>query len=71
MNTTSLHGKLVRHSGSVYRLSAYQFGRAQLVSAEGIVGPEKGVVYDLRCANPDRNKTATYLKNAIKLGLVS
>jgi len=71
MNPTNLHGKVVRNNGSVFRLSAYKFGRATLMSAEGTYGPEKGVVYDLNCAHPDRSKTALALKSAIKMGLVS
>lgn len=71
MKPTSLHGQIVRHNGSVFRLSAYQFGRATLISAEGTFGPEKGKVYDLRCAHPDRSNTANALRNCVKLNLVS
>jgi hypothetical protein len=71
MNETSLHGKIVRHNGSVFKLSSYQFGRSTLISATGTFGPEKGKVYDLNCAHPDRSKTALALKSAVKMGLVS
>lgn len=71
MNNTSLHGKIVRHNGSIFQLSSYRFGWATLLSATGTFGPEKGKVYDLNCSHPDRSKTAVVIRNAAKMGLVS
>jgi hypothetical protein len=71
MNETSLQNQIIRNNGSIYRLSAYKFGRSTLISAEGTYGPDKGKVYDLRCAHPSKSKIADELRSALKLGLVS
>lgn len=68
MNEVNHNGKIIRHSGSVYRIIACQLGRAVLVDAECTFGPDKGQVYNLR---KSKAQTAVELRSALKMGLVS
>lgn len=68
MNEQIHNGKVIRHSGSVYKIIACRLGKATLVDAECVFGPDKGQVYNLR---KSKATVATELRSALKLGLVS
>lgn len=68
MNEQIHNGKIVRNNGQVYKIISCRLGKATLVDAECIYGPDKGQVYNLR---KSKATVAVELRSALKLGLVS
>lgn len=72
MNATkflSAHNKVVRRNGNVWKIISLMIGKFLLVSAEVVVGPDKGTM--IPNLQKSRSAIAKELKASIELGLVS
>jgi hypothetical protein len=68
MNEQIHHNKVVRNNGQTYRIIAFKLGKAVLVDAECVFGPDKGQVYNLR---KSKTNVAAAIRQSLKLNLVS
>jgi len=64
-----VNNKIARIEGNIYRLTSATLGNRVLLSAECVMGKEKGkTLWNL---NGSREPRANQIRNLIKLGLVS